>query len=34
MLDQILTNPAIRYGAGIVAGAIPADRVWGMGGWR
>ena len=27
MLDQILTNPAIRYGAGIVAGAIPADSV-------
>jgi len=22
MLDRILTNPAIRYGAGIVAGAM------------
>ena len=31
MLDQIMTNPAIRYGAGIVAGAIPADRAPGDG---
>ena len=29
MLDQILTNPAIRYGAGIVAGAMLVAIGWG-----
>ena len=29
MLDQILTNPAIRYGAGIVAGAMLVAVGWG-----
>ncbi len=29
MLDQILTNPAIRYGAGIVAGILLVAIGWG-----
>lgn len=29
MLDQILTNPAIRYGAWIVAGAMLVAIGWG-----
>lgn len=29
MLDQIMTNPAIRYGAGIVAGAMLVAIGWG-----
>lgn len=29
MLDQILTNPALRYGLGIVAGALLVAIVWG-----
>lgn len=29
MLDQTLTNPAIRYGAGIVAGAMLVAIGWG-----
>ncbi len=28
-IDQILTNPAIRYGAGIVAGAMLVAIGWG-----
>lgn len=29
MLDQILTSPALRYGLGIVAGALFVAIVWG-----